>query len=108
MNIKIKFIILIIGFWGSFSSCETRTVKHSALNDLVVGVHQVVLYENGEFYLELGAGGAEGTYTILHDTVNLNYFDKPENWPDRLLISDEYFQTISTHQHKRSIKIKRN
>lgn len=108
MNLKIKSIILIIGFGGSFSSCETRTVKYSALNDMVVGAHQVVLYENGEFYLELGAGGTEGTYTILHDTVNLNYFDKPESWPDQLLINEDYFQTISTDEQKRPIRIKRN
>jgi hypothetical protein len=107
MNCKIKSIILIIGFWGFLSSCETRTVKYSALNDLAVGAQQVVLYENGEFYLELGAGGIEGTYSIRQDTVIFNYFDKPKNWPDKLLVNEEYFLTIPSTEHKRSIQIKR-
>ncbi len=107
INFRIKSIALIVGFLVIATSCETRTVKYSALNDLVAGVHQVVLYENGEFYLELGAGGTEGTYTILDDSVALHYFDKPEGWPDHLLMTKEHFQTIPTTEHKNSIKINR-
>lgn len=89
-----------------FFACERRTVKYSGLNDLVVGVHQVILYENGEFYLELGAGGEEGKYELKNDTVILSYYDKPENWPDKLLMTDDYFSTIYNNT-SRVIKIKR-
>lgn len=88
-------------------SCEKQTVKYSGLNDLVVGAQQVVLYENGEFYLELGAGGNEGTFKIINDTVYLEYFKKPENWPDKLLITDEYFSTIMNDGQDKPIKIRR-
>ena len=91
----------------AITSCESRTVKYDGLNDLVVGVHQVVLYENGEFYLELGLGGTEGTYTLEHDTVYLNYFHKSEGWPDQLLMTKEYFVTINKDDSQRPIKISR-
>ena len=68
--------------------CETRKVKYAALNDLVIGVQQVVLYENGEFYLELGLGGQEGTYTIQNNTVFLKYENKPPTWSDKLIMTD--------------------
>ncbi|MEQ8534874.1 MAG: hypothetical protein RIB86_23680 [Imperialibacter sp.] len=71
-------------------------------------MQQVVLYTNNEFYLELGAGGVGGTYLISHDTVNLRYDNKPDDWPDQLLVSDDYFETIPTGRHKRSIRIRRN
>ena len=107
MNIVTKSIFLITLFFMSLTSCETRSVKYSAANDLVVGVQQVVLYENGEFSLELGLGGTEGTYTILNDTISLNYLKKPENWPDQILISDRFLETISTAEHRKPIRIKR-
>lgn len=93
---------------SSLTSCETRKVEYSGINDLVIGAQQVVLYDNNEFYLELGAGGTEGTYSIVKDTVNLEYFDQSENWPAQLLMTEAFFQTIPTDQHKKSIKIKRN
>ena len=87
-----------------FSACENRPVKYDALNDLFVGIHQVVLYENGEFYLELGAGGLEGTYKIKDDTIHLTYEEeKPKNWPDKLLMTDDYFIVMN----KDSLKIRR-
>jgi hypothetical protein len=58
------------------SACKTRTVKYSGLNDLMVGVNQVVLYTNGEFFLELGSGGNKGNYTIISDTVYLRFVEK--------------------------------
>jgi hypothetical protein len=39
------------------NSCSSREVKYEGLNDLVVGVHQFILYENNNFYLELSLGG---------------------------------------------------
>ena len=89
------------------SSCENRNVKYSGLNDLVVGVQQIVLYENGEFYLELGAGGVEGNYQIQNDTIFLEYKKKPENWPDKILMTDKYFLTIENVKHKKPVKINR-
>ena len=88
-------------------SCENRSVKHLGLNDLVVGVQQIVLYENAEFYLELGLGGTAGTYTIKNDTVYLHYEDKPQEWPDKLLMTDDYFITINSNSRREPTKIKR-
>ncbi|MBF8965718.1 hypothetical protein I0P70_20870 [Pontibacter sp. FD36] len=89
------------------SSCNNREVKYSGLNDLSVGVQQVVLYNNGEFYLELSLGGAEGTYEIKSDTVHLSYIDKPENWPDKLLMTDSYFITLNRDNSIEPIRIRR-
>lgn len=100
--------LLITVIFCSLTSCETRTVKYSGLNDMVFGMHSVFLYTNGDFYLELGAGGVDGTYLISNDTVNLQYDSKPDDWPDQLLISDDYIETIPTGQHTRSIRIRRN
>ncbi|GAB3647629.1 hypothetical protein GCM10028791_09930 [Echinicola sediminis] len=108
MDVQIKSIILIICLCGNLISCENRTVEYSVQNGLVVGVQQVVLYKNGDFYLELGNGGTGGYYTISLDTVYLNYFNKLENWPCKPLITTEYFQTIPTAEHKKPIKIMRN
>ena len=99
----IPIILLIL----TLNSCENRKVKYSGLNDLVVGVQQIILYENGEFYLELGAGGVEGKYRITNDTVLLNYHNKPENWPDKILITKEYFEAIKNEGHEKTIKIYR-
>jgi hypothetical protein len=88
-------------------SCESRVVKYAGLNDLVVGVQQIVLYEDNDFYLELGLGGTEGTYTIKGDTVYLYYEDKPQFWPDKLLMTDSYFITINSNSKRRPIKIRR-
>ncbi len=107
INVNVFTSLLIVCILSSLTSCETRKIKYSGLNDLVVGVQQVVLYENGEFYLELGAGGTEGTYKIIQDTVNLKYYDKPEKWPDQLVISTQYFTTIKTDQHIHTIRIKK-
>lgn len=91
----------------ALTACETRTVKFSGLNDLVVGVQQIVLYENGEFYLELGAGGKEGTYEISNDTIDLDYYDEQKNWPEQVVMTEEFFQTVLTEKHNRTIKIQR-
>lgn len=99
--------ILLILLIAILSSCENRKVKYSGLNDLVVGVQQIVLYENSEFFLELGAGGVKGNYQIHNDTILLEYKNKPENWPDKILITDNYFLTIENKGHKKPIKINR-
>lgn len=87
------------------TSCETREIKHSGLNDLVVGVDQVVLYVNGDFYFELGLGGHDGTYKIQGDTVYLKFEEKDVQFlPKKLLMTNKYFITIypdsTIHQTK--------
>ncbi len=99
----IQFILILL----VVTACENRKVKYSGLNDLVIGVHQIVLYENGEFYLELGAGGVEGKYELSNDTVMLAYYDKPKNWPDQILMTSEYFETVRNEGHQHTIKIHR-
>lgn len=99
--------LLFLSIGLILTGCDNRKVKFSGLNDLVVGVHQIVLYENGEFYLELGAGGAEGKYEIVNDTIRLDYYDKPDNWPAKVLMTKEYFVTISDEGHQSAVKIKR-
>lgn len=96
---------VLLSFFLLTISCEQRIVKYSGLNDLVVGVQQVVLYQNGDFYLELGLGGTEGTYRIKNDTVYLNYDDKPQGWPDKLLMTKDYFMPIDFYNNGRLIKI---
>lgn len=96
--------ILLILIIVILSSCENRNVKYSGLNDLVVGVQQIVLFENGDFYLELGAGGVEGNYQIQNDTIFLKYKSKPEKWPDKILITDNYFLTIENDEHKKLLR----
>lgn len=91
------------------TSCETREVKHSGLNDLVVGVDQIVLYTNGEFYFELGLGGNEGTYKIQGYTVYLTFENKDTLFlPKKLLITDKYFITIYPDSTQRQTKIDRH
>jgi len=57
--------LLLMSIGLMFTCCENRKVKLTGLNDLVVGVQQIVLYENGEFYLELGAGGPDDNISEL-------------------------------------------
>ncbi|BDD05671.1 hypothetical protein [Aureibacter tunicatorum] len=77
------------------------------MNDLVIGVQQVILYENENFYIELGLGGASGKYQILNDTVFLFYEKKPNSFPDKLIIKDMFIQTLPSSMHNESIKINR-
>jgi hypothetical protein len=102
----IKLVTLIL-FTFLFISCENRDIKYAGLNDLAVGAQQIILYDNGEFYLELGAGGAKGTYEIKSDTVFLKYYEQPENWADKILMTESYFITINGDSLKAPIKIKR-
>jgi hypothetical protein len=74
---------------------------------MVVGIQQIILYEDHRFYLELSLGGTEGNYKIRNDTVFLNYDEKPaESWPEQFLIKNEYFESIGTDTLER-YKIRR-
>lgn len=73
----------------------------------MVRAQQVVLFDNGEFYLELGLGRAERTYEINKDAKFLIYSDKPINWPDRLLRTDVYLITDGTDSSIAPVIIRR-
>jgi hypothetical protein len=89
-------------------SCTQSEVKYKGLNDLVVGIQTITLYENGEFYLEMGLGGAEGTYNMSGDTIVLDYNDKPsDNWPENFLMRDNYFESINADSSISKTKIDR-
>jgi hypothetical protein len=89
-------------------ACGTPEVKYSGLNDLAVGVQQVILYEDQTFYLELGLGGNNGEYKLSYNTVYLIYENKPQDWPDYLIMTDEYFlASIGTGEEPRSLRIMR-
>ena len=88
-------------------SCNSKKVKYSGLNDLTVGVQQIVLYENGDFYLELALGGENGKFQIINDTIFLNYASKPEGWPDKISMTQTYFETISVNANTNGIRIKK-
>ncbi|MBI3521108.1 MAG: hypothetical protein HY062_17340 [Bacteroidetes bacterium] len=89
-------------------SCEIRTAKDCGLNDLVVGVQQFIMYENGEFILELGLGGVDGKYEIKGDTVYLDYDeDLDDGWPNKIVITKKYFITIPNTGRRDTVKISR-
>ncbi len=96
MRITIGLILFIF-----LVSCKNKSVKYSGLNDLVIGVQQIVLYDNKEFYIELGAGGLEGKYKIENDTVFLQYRKNPSsNFPNKVIIKKDYFLVLNTDSTK--------
>ncbi len=91
-----------------FGACNTPEIKYLGLNDLVVGVQQVILYEDQTFYLELGLEGNKGEYKLSYDTVYLTYEKKPQDWPEYLIITDDYFlASIGSGEEARPIRIMR-
>ena len=67
--ITVLFLVLLL------CACDSRKIKHSGFEDLLLGSYSIILYENNEFFLELGAGGTEGKYGSRNDTVFR--YDKP-------------------------------
>ena len=102
-TLKIVFLLFFI-----LISCNNRKIKYSGLEDLFVGAHQILLYDNNEFRLELGAGSNEGKYEIRNDTIFLKYYENGENWPSRVVMTPYYFFTIDDSGSNFPIKIKRN
>ena len=101
-------LIVFITICLIISACENRKIKLTGFDDLLMGSEQIILYENGEFYLELGAGGTTGRYTIKNDTIHLSYIDKPgEGWPNKFVLTDNYFISADTSKKNREIKIPR-
>lgn len=98
------FILLLV-----VVSCDNRKILYSGFNDLVVGSQSFILYHDNTFYIEMGAGGVEGNYQIINDTVILKYYDKPSaNWPDTILIRKEYFISLDSLDNAKYLKIERN
>ena len=85
------------------TACETRQIKYSGFDDLVLGSETIYLYENGEFEIELGLGFHDGTYILKNDTILLRY-DKPTGLPQKFLLLEDKFEAVDSRQ---SISIKR-
>jgi len=104
-----KHILTSIFFVAAvLSSCERRKIRYAGLNDKLIGPEQVILFENGEFYLEMDQRSTEGTYTIKGDTVLLQYKAKPSPaWPGYLTMTDEYFLVDHPDTSIGAIKIDR-
>jgi hypothetical protein len=91
MSLRTSFCF-IISLFLACAACEDRKIKYSGMNDKFIGVEQVVLFENGDFYLEIDEYNTEGTYRIKGDTVLLNYNKRPSaTWPGHLTMKEEYF-----------------
>jgi len=102
-----KFTLILILLTST--SCDSRKIVHSGFNDLLVGSQSIILYDDKTFYIEMGAGGVAGNYQIEQDIIQLKYFDKPsENWPDIMLIRENYFIAQDSLDAARYLKIKRD
>jgi hypothetical protein len=103
-NFKFWFLILLL----IVTLYDHRKILHSGFNDLVIGSQSFRLYTDNTFYLEMGAGGVEGNYLLVGDTVKLSYYEKPStNWPDIMLIRENYFISLD-NSTKQTLKIKRD
>ncbi len=102
---KLLFLIFILPIF----SCRQNKIMYSGLNDLVVGAQQVILYNDNRFFRELSFGGTEGIFKKTGDTVILIYDNKPSlNWPDRLLITKDYFELFDLNTNLGRTKIHRD
>ena len=88
------------------NGCESRKLRYSAFEDLVVGSYTVNLFTNGECEVELGAGYHDGRYTIQGDTLRITYQeDSLGGFPTRFLITPNYLLTLPTAEYPESTKI---
>jgi hypothetical protein len=105
---KVKKGLLAISIF-TVLSCRQNKIVYSGLNDLVVGVQQIILYDDNRFLLELSLGGTEGSYKKFGDTVILSYDNKPSTkWPDTLLITKDYFELFDSNANHGRTKIRRD
>jgi hypothetical protein len=82
-------------------SCGSKEVRYSGLNDLFIGVQQIVLYEDGTFYFELSGANAEGKFELHKDTILLRYDKRPfDNWPQRMIMNDDCFVALDGEEIK--------
>jgi hypothetical protein len=90
------------------SSCETRTLRYAAFEDLAIGSYTVSLYTNGECVVEMGAGYHDGNYTSKSDTLLLTYRkSSPNRLPTRLLLTPNFIVILPTAAYPYSTKISR-
>lgn len=102
-------MFVTITFFFTLFSCHDRKIIYSGFNDLVVGSQSFMLYDDSTFYIEMGMGSAEGSYTMEKDKVYLKYIEKPSlNWPDIIFIRKDYFIVSDSLDNERSLKIFRN
>lgn len=90
-----------------FLSCDNRKIKHVGLNEFIEGFQIVRIYENGDFFIDLGEGGQEGVCEIKNDTVYIKYNNEKHQWPKKLYMSKTYFETVADKNNPKSIKISR-
>ena len=89
-------------------ACESRTLRYSAFEDLVVGSYTVRLFTNGECELEMGLGYHKGRYTLQGDTIHLTYQEGPlQGMPTRLLLIPAYLITLPSPEYTRSTRMHR-
>ncbi|GAB3876914.1 hypothetical protein GCM10028824_35660 [Hymenobacter segetis] len=90
------------------TGCESRALRYSAFEDLVVGSYTVRLFTNGECAVEMGLGYHEGRYTLQGDTIRLTYQEGPlRGMPTRLLLTPTYLVTLPSPEYPRSTRMHR-
>jgi hypothetical protein len=100
--------ILVLSATLLLSSCDSRALRYSAFEDLVVGSYTVRLFTNGECEVEMGLGYHNGRYTQQGDTLRLTYLDGSlQGMPTRLLLTPAYLVTLPSPQYPRSTRIRR-
>ena len=100
--------MLVLSTTLLLSGCESRTLRYSAFEDLVVGSYTVRLFTNGECEVEMGLGYHKGRYTLQGDTIRLTYLDGPlQAMPTRLLLTPTYLVTLPSPEYSRSTRIRR-
>lgn len=98
--------MLVSAVTSLLTSCESRTLRYSAFEDLVVGSYTVLLFTNGECKVEMGLGYHDGRYTIQGDTLRITYQKGPiQGVPTQFLITPEYLLTLPTAENSESTKI---
>lgn len=92
--------ILVLSGALLLTGCESRTLRYSAFEDLVVGSYTVLLFTNGECEVEMGLGYRDGRYTIQSDTLRITYQEGPiQGLPTQFLITPDYLLTLPTAEY---------
>lgn len=100
--------LLLSGALLLLLGCDSRTVRYSAFEDLVVGSYTVRLFTNGECEVEMGLGYHAGRYTLQGDTIRLTYQQgRLRGMPTRLLLTPAYLVTLPSPEYTRSTRMHR-
>lgn len=98
--------LVLISFLAS--ACDTRTLRYSAFEDLVVGSTTVKLYTNGECAMEMGLGYHAGHYVVRGDTIRITYQEKALlGIPTQLRITPDFLITLPTADYPHATRIRR-